>query len=74
MFEMPRHVFDLSFSYSLSKRVELSAGVRDILATPLVYKQFPKFANGGDKIHEREQTTKKYRYGQNFSITLKLNL
>ena len=74
MFEMPRHVFDLSFSYSLSKRVELSAGVRDILATPLVYKQFPKFANGGDKIHEREQTTKKYRYGQNFSLTLKLNL
>jgi TonB-dependent receptor len=74
MFEMPRNVIDLSFSYKFGKYFELSAGVRDILAAPLVYKQFPKFTDGEGKILQREQTTKEYRNGQNFSVTLKLNL
>ena len=76
MYEIPRHSLDLSLSYRFGKRVELSAGVRDVLAAPFVFKQFPEFTetgNGG-KVHKREQTTKEYKPGQNFSLTLKLNL
>ena len=74
VYEMPRHAIDLSMSYKFGKRVELSAGVRDILAAPLIYKQFPEFKDNNDKTQKREQTTKEYKPGQNFSITLKLNL
>jgi hypothetical protein len=74
MFEMPRHAIDLSFSYQFGTRVELSAGIRDILGSPFVYKQFPEFANGNGKIEKREQTTKKYKPGQNFSVSVKFNL
>ena len=70
MFEMPRHAIDLSLSYKFGKCVELSAGAIDILAAHLVYKQFPKSAENGK---EREQTTKEYRPGRNFSMTIKLN-
>jgi len=76
MYEMPRHALDLSLSYRFGKRVELSAGVRDILAAAYVFKQFPEFTvngNGGN-VYKREQTTKEYKPGQNFSVTLKLNL
>ena len=74
MFEMPRHAIDLSISYKFGKRIELSAGIRDILASPLVYMQFPEFTDEKGKIQKREQTTKEYRPGRNFSATLKLNL
>jgi hypothetical protein len=74
MFEMPRHAIDLSFSYKFGKRIELSAGIRDILAAHLVYRQFPEFTDDKGKIQKREQTTKEYRPGRNFSATLKLNL
>jgi outer membrane receptor protein involved in Fe transport len=74
MYEMPRHSLDLSFSYKLGEHIELSLGVRDILASPFVFKQFPKFTNGDEKVHQREQTTKEYKTGQNFSLSLKINL
>ncbi len=74
MYEMPRHALDFSFSYKFGKRIELSAGVRDILANPLVYKQFPEFIDSNGNIQKREQTTKEYKPGRNFSMTLKLNL
>ena len=74
MYEMPRHALDLSFSYKFGNHTELSAGVRDILAAPFVYKQFPKFINDEEKIQQREQTTKEYNLGRNFSISLKINI
>ena len=74
MYEMPRHALDLSLSYKFGNRTELSAGIRDILAAPFVYKQFPEFINSESKIQQREQTTKEYKPGQNFSISLKFNL
>jgi len=60
--------------YKFGKRIELNASVRDILAAPFVYKQFPEFVGDNGKIQKRGQTTKEYKPGQNFSITLKLNL
>jgi hypothetical protein len=74
MFEMPRHALDFSFSYKFGEHWEVSAGIRDILASPFVYKQFPKFTGDDGKIYQREQTTKEYKSGQNFSITLKYNI
>ena len=75
MFEMPRHALDLSFSYKIGKYLELSVGVRDILAAPIVYKQFPEFIdNATGKINQREQTTKEYKTGRNVSLTVKVNL
>ena len=74
MFEMPRHAFDLSFNYRFGKHLELSAGIRDILASPVVYRQFPEFADDSGKIQKRKQTTKEYKPGRIFSVTLKLNL
>ena len=72
--EMPRHVVDLAFSYKFGKRLELSVGVRDVLATPVVFKQFPKFTDVEGRIHEREQITRKYNPGTNFSVALRVNL
>jgi len=74
MFEMPRHTFDLSVSRKFGKYAELSVGVRDILASSIVYKQFPEFTDSEGKIQKREQTTKEHQPGRNFSLTLKLNL
>jgi len=74
MFEMPRHALDLSLSYRFGQHIELSAGIRNLLAAPFVYKQFPKFTDDSGKIFEREQTTREYKMGQNFSVSLKLNL
>jgi TonB-dependent receptor len=74
MFEMPRHALDLSLSYKCSEHLELSFGVRDMLGSPYTFKQFPKFTNGDEKIYQREQTTKEYKTGQNFSLSLKINL
>jgi TonB-dependent receptor len=74
MYEMTRHVVDLSFGYKFGKRVELSAGIRDLLAQPLVYKQFPKFVDDAGVVRQREQTTKRFKPGQNFSIAFKINL
>ena len=74
MYEMARHVFDLSFGYKPGKHIELSAGIRDLLAQSFVYKQFPKFIDDAGTIQQREQTTKYYKPGRNFTITLKINL
>ncbi|MDR2498356.1 MAG: TonB-dependent receptor [Tannerellaceae bacterium] len=74
MYELPRHALDLSLSYKFSKHVELSAGIRDILAQPLVYKQYPEFIDENGKIQKREQTTKEYNPGRNISLTLKITL
>jgi hypothetical protein len=74
MYETARHVFDLTFGYKFGERIELSAGVRDLLAQPFVYKQFPQFIDDSGIVRQREQTTKQYKSGQNFSVALKINL
>jgi hypothetical protein len=74
MYEMPRHAIDLSLSYKFGKRFELSVGVRDMLASPMIYKQYPEFIDDGGIIQKREQMTKEYKPGSNFSVALKLNL
>jgi outer membrane receptor protein involved in Fe transport len=74
MYELARHAVDLSFGYQFGKRIEASAGIRDLLAQPMIYKQFPKFTDDAGFIRQREQTTKEYKPGRNFSLTVKINL
>jgi hypothetical protein len=74
MYEIERHVIDLSFGCKIGKHFEINAGVRDLLAQPLVFKQFPKFKDDSGNIQTREQITKKYKIGQNFSLSVKVNL
>ncbi|GHU69220.1 outer membrane protein [Bacteroidia bacterium] len=74
MYEMARHTIDLSLGYKLGKRVEINAGIRDLLAQPVVYKQFPEFTDDNGVLQKREQTTKQFRPGRNFSVTVKVNL
>ena len=74
MYETPRHAVDLSASYKFGKHVELSAGIRDILMQPLTFKQYPEFIDEAGNVCRREQTTKEYRPGRHFSLTLKINL
>ena len=74
MYEMERNVIDLSFGYKFGKRVEINAGVRDLLAQPLEFKQFPQFSDPNGNLQKREQTTKKYKLGQNISVAVKVNL
>jgi outer membrane receptor protein involved in Fe transport len=74
MFEMPRHVVDFSFGYRFGKCFELNVGIRNLAGAPFVYKQFPKFTDDAGVVQQREQTTKEYKMGQNFSVALKLNL
>jgi hypothetical protein len=74
MYELPRHALDLAMSYKPSKKIEISAGIRDILAQPLVYKQYPAFTDQAGLIQKREQTTKEYRPGRNIWLALKLSI
>ncbi len=74
MYEMPRNTIDLSVSYKFGKRWEINAGVRDILAQSVVFKQFPQFYDESGVLQKREQTTKEFKPGRNFSASLKLNL
>ena len=74
MYEMARHAIDLSFGYKFGKRIEVSTGIRDLLAQPFVFKQFPKFVDDAGITQQREQKTKEYKPGQNISISVKINL
>jgi outer membrane receptor for ferrienterochelin and colicin len=74
MYEIPRHQIDLTLSYKINPRVEFSAGLRDLLAQPLVYKQFPTFIDDDGITRRREQTTKASQPGQNLALAIKINL
>jgi hypothetical protein len=74
MYEMPRHTIDLSVGYKLSKRWELSVGIRDLLAQPVVFKQFPQFYDEAGNICQRDQVTRRFKPGQNISVSVKVNL
>jgi outer membrane receptor protein involved in Fe transport len=73
MYELPRNVIDFSFGYKI-KRFEFMLSIRDLLAQPLEFKQYPKFIDDNGDIQTREQTTKSYKTGRNISIGISLKL
>ena len=70
-YEMPRNSLDFSLSKAIGKSFELRCSLKDILSEEVVYKQFPKFKRDDGAEHEREQTTRRYRPGQHFSIGIR---
>lgn len=73
MYEMPRNTIDFSITKKLGKQFEINAGIKDILAQKVQFKQFPKFKDAEGNIHEREQVTKEFKPGRNISVTARLN-
>lgn len=71
MYEMPRNAVDLTMSKRFGKSFEISAGIKDILAQSIEFKQFPKFIDSNNVLQEREQITKSFKPGRNISLTAK---
>jgi outer membrane receptor protein involved in Fe transport len=74
MYETARQVVDLTVGYRFGRRWEVSGGVRDLLAQPMAYQQYPRFTDESGNVQQRTQTTKYYRPGRNFSVGIKYNL
>lgn len=73
-YEMPRNTVDVNFSKKFEKGWELKAGVKDVLAEKVTFKQFPKFYDSNGKLQERQQITKQYCPGRTFYIGVSYNL
>ncbi|MDR2027446.1 MAG: TonB-dependent receptor [Prevotellaceae bacterium] len=72
-YEMPRNMLDLSIAKKIGKRFEIRCSLQDILAEDIVFKQFPKFMKE-NKMHQREQITKRYSPGQSVSFGVSVNI
>ena len=73
MYEMPRNSLDVVLGKKIGKIVEIKASVRDILAEPVVFSQFPKYMDSQGKMMEREQVTKKYDVGRYFTLNVNIS-
>ena len=67
-YEMPRDAIDLSISKRFGA-LEIKAGVRDLLAQRVEFKQFGSILKAGEKI-EYEELTRSYKPGRNFNLTV----
>ena len=67
-YEMPRNTLDFSLSKKFGS-LEIKAGVRDILAERVTFKQFGSVVNAGNKV-DYEEVTNSYKPGRNYQISL----
>ena len=67
-YEMPRNSLDLSFGKKFG-HWELKASVRDILAERYLFKQIEEVVVSGQKRHI-EETTRSYKPGRNFNLSI----
>ncbi len=65
-YEMPRHMVDLTLGKTFGK-FDVKLGVKNILNSPVVLKQFPTVTVGGVQ-ESREQITREYYEGVSFSL------
>ena len=70
-YEMPRNTIDLSAAKRFGKW-ELKLALRDILAERYVFKQFEDVEINGEK-RTIEETTRSFRPGRNFSLSITYN-
>ncbi|GHV00005.1 hypothetical protein FACS1894159_04960 [Bacteroidia bacterium] len=70
MYETPRNMIDLTFSWKIGKIFELGGAARDILSEKCSYVQHPKFIDATGVIQTRTQTPREFRSGRNFQLTL----
>lgn len=67
-YEMPRHSLDLSVSKTFG-RWNLKLAARDIIAQEYVFRQIESVTVGGND-RKIEETTRSYKPGRNFNITI----
>jgi TonB-dependent receptor len=73
LYERPRNLFDLTFAIRLSALLEVRGAVRDLLAEPVAWVQYPRFTAADGTLQERRQTTRSYAPGRSFMLTLSAN-
>ncbi|WP_289290914.1 MULTISPECIES: TonB-dependent receptor [Bacteroides] len=71
-YEMPRNTIDLSLSKKFG-RWEVKAGVRDLLAEKVYFKQVSEVRKGDVK-SEHEEITRAYQPGRNINLSISFNL
>lgn len=67
-YEMPRNSIDLSISKKWGK-LEVKAGVRDLLGEDVKFKQFGNMTYEGENI-EYEETTKSFKPGRGYNLSV----
>ena len=72
-YEMPRHVLDISASHTLG-RFTIKAGVKDVLAQRVNFKQFNNVVTADGQHKEVQEVTRSYRPGRNISLSLTYRL
>ncbi len=70
IYELPRNAVDLTFTQRISKVFEVKLALRDLLAEPIEFKQFPTFIDQQGQTQYREQVTKSYNPGRSFSLSV----
>lgn len=70
-YEMPRNAIDLSVSKKWGN-LEVKAAVRDLLAERVYFKQFGSVTTAGEK-KEYQETTKSYKPGRGYNLTVSYN-
>ena len=84
IYEMPRNVLDLAISKKITRKIEIKAGIKDILNQQFVLKQtinttvdLNEVTGGvltGQKYFKRDQITKSYQPGRYFTLSLAYKL
>lgn len=72
-YEMPRHLVDITIGKKLGKVVEFKFGVKDLLASEVLFKQFPTATINGAQV-KREQIIKRFTPGTTINLTVTFNL
>jgi outer membrane receptor protein involved in Fe transport len=80
IYEMSRNEIDLVVSKQIGKRIEIKAGIKDLLGEEAVYQQNVKhivdmtnYGGDGTKAFDRTQNTKTYYPGRQYSLGLSYN-
>lgn len=69
-YEMPRDAFDLTAGKRFGKHLELKLALRDILNQSIEFKQFSTVTLSDGTTKKIQQTTRHYKPGRNFQLTL----
>ncbi len=70
IYEMPRHLVDLSVTKSLGKNMSLKVGVSDLLNSPLIYREDGDF---NEKLNDAvDKKVLEQRFGQYFTADLSI--
>ncbi len=68
-YEMPRNMLDLTIGKTLGEHCELKLGLKNLLNSPVLIKQFATYTDAQKIVHTQEQITRKYYEGVSGSLT-----